>query len=111
EQLKRFVVKAVRGSAGSERASSVPMGVSRPAKRQRGVVLRAVDAVDAALAIPDQESAWLLPAVSTGLRLFARWRPDVIYSTAPPWTGQLVARALALACRRPWVADFRDPWG
>ena len=111
EQLKRFVAKAVRGSAGSERASSVPVGVSRPAKRKRGVILRAVDAVDAALAIPDQESAWLLPAVSTGLRLFATWRPDVIYSTAPPWTGQLVARALALACRRPWVADFRDPWG
>src|SRR6185436_15128831 len=52
EQLKRFVVKTVRGSAGSERASSVPVGVSRPAKRKRGVILRAVDAVDAALAIP-----------------------------------------------------------
>jgi glycosyltransferase involved in cell wall biosynthesis len=73
-------------------------------------VSRALDLLDAALAIPDHESGWCVPAVSRGLLACRGWRPDVIYSSAPPWTGQLVARALATMLRRPWVADFRDPW-
>jgi hypothetical protein len=74
-------------------------------------VLRAKDVIDAALAIPDRESGWLLP--SLGKMLLRQLRsepPDVIYSSAPPWTGQLVAAALKRALHRPWVADFRDPW-
>jgi glycosyltransferase involved in cell wall biosynthesis len=34
----------------------------------------------------------------------------VIYSSAPPWTGQVAAWAIATLTGRPWVADFRDPW-
>jgi glycosyltransferase involved in cell wall biosynthesis len=37
-------------------------------------------------------------------------RPDVIYSSAPPWSGHVVALALAQYAKRPWMADFRDPW-
>jgi glycosyltransferase involved in cell wall biosynthesis len=75
------------------------------------VLAGAKDVVDAALSIPDRESGWLLPAWSTGVwdRLRAE-PPDVIYSSAPPWTGQLVAAGLKAALRRPWLADFRDPW-
>ena len=80
------------------------------AGRSRGLFGRAIDIVDAALAIPDHESGWLIPAVTRGLRAVRGNRPDVIYSSAPPWTGQLVAGVLArrFGCR--WVADFRDPW-
>jgi glycosyltransferase involved in cell wall biosynthesis len=78
---------------------------------KRGVVGRAIDAVDAALAIPDHESAWLVPAIMRGLAISATWRPEVLYSSSPPWTAQLVTYALASALRCPWVADFRDPWG
>jgi glycosyltransferase involved in cell wall biosynthesis len=67
--------------------------------------------VDAAFSIPDQEIGWLVPAVHKGItNQSGSDRPDVIYSSAPPWTGQLVAAALSHALRRPWVADFRDPW-
>jgi glycosyltransferase involved in cell wall biosynthesis len=83
---------------------------SAPAAR-RSPLLQVLDVIDAALAIPDQEAAWLLPAITRGVTTCARWRPDVIYSSAPAWTGQLVAGALAAALRCPWVADFRDPWG
>lgn len=71
---------------------------------------RAIDVIDAALAIPDHESGWLMPAVATGLTACWSRRPDVLYSSAPPWTGQLVAGTLARLMRCPWVADFRDPW-
>jgi glycosyltransferase involved in cell wall biosynthesis len=74
-------------------------------------IARAKDIVDAALAIPDRESGWLLPAICAGIAARVRgFRPDVIYSSAPPWTGQLVAAGLRQILRRPWVADFRDPW-
>jgi glycosyltransferase involved in cell wall biosynthesis len=42
--------------------------------------------------------------------MLASGRPDVIYSSAPPWSVQVVAWILARASGRPWVADFRDPW-
>lgn len=69
------------------------------------------DFVEAALDIPDKESGWMAPAILRGLRhMAASGRPDVIYSSAPPWSGQVVAWVLAVLSRRPWLADFRDPW-
>ena len=91
-----------------------PGHATAPRRPRRGIRARAValhDLLDAAVAIPDRESAWLLPALVRGAcASVLRARPDVIYSSAPPWTGQLVAAALARILRRPWVADFRDPW-
>jgi glycosyltransferase involved in cell wall biosynthesis len=66
--------------------------------------------VNAILGIPDQHLGWLAPAVAAGVMATTGRTPDVIYSTSPPWTGQLVARMLATWLRVPWVADFRDPW-
>jgi len=66
--------------------------------------------LQALLRIPDQHVGWTVPAVAQGVAAGLRRRADVLYSTAPPWTGQLVARALASALGCPWVADFRDPW-
>ena len=79
--------------------------------KRRGGVARAKDVVDAMLAIPDREIGWLLPALGrTSLHLVRSAAPDVIYSSSPPWTGQLVALGLKALLRKPWVADFRDPW-
>jgi glycosyltransferase involved in cell wall biosynthesis len=57
-----------------------------------------------------RRSGWLVPAVIKGARELRHQRPDVIYSSAPPWTGPIVAYMLRLLLRAPWVADFRDPW-
>jgi glycosyltransferase involved in cell wall biosynthesis len=97
-----------------ERDRSVsPAARRRPAEqsRLRKTIGWLKDGIDATLEIPDKECAWIAPAVARGLRdMLAHGRPDVIYSTAPPWSGQVVGLALALVCRRPWMADFRDPW-
>jgi glycosyltransferase involved in cell wall biosynthesis len=79
----------------------VPAGVN---------VVRAPVLRPSPVSIPDQHVGWIPPAVVRGLAAGLRRRPDVLYSTAPPWTGQLVARGLASALGCPWVADFRDPW-
>ena len=81
-------------------ASSAATGRLRELKRHLQALLR----------IPDQHVGWVLPAAAKGIAAGMRQRPDVLYSTAPPWTGQLVARAIASALGCPWVADFRDPW-
>lgn len=97
-----------RGDGGARREPPPRLASRRGAMAG---IARAKDVIDAALAIPDRESGWLLPALGKGLLAHLRAEtPDVIYSSAPPWTGQLVAAGLKLALRRPWVADFRDPW-
>ena len=85
-------------------ASTSPTDVRRPLLLQIG------DVIDGALAIPDHESGWYVPAVLKGIKACAGRVPDVVYSSAPAWTGHLVAHTLASIFRRPWIADFRDPW-
>jgi hypothetical protein len=116
-------VRAVRPFNAIERmmlgrSSAVEGSVpSRPGKtpgRSRrswlAPVASAKNFVEAVLDIPDKESGWIAPAVARGLRYIISTKPDVIYSSAPPWSGQAVALTLAAASRLPWVADFRDPW-
>lgn len=112
EALKSLVPRRTGGGATDKAPSTSATAATHAPKRPRqpSALKRALDSVDAALAIPDQESAWLVPAVAVALAHYRGRRPDVLYSSAPPWTGQLVARALSTALRCPWVADFRDPW-
>lgn len=111
EALKRFAKHALRSDASSGGVAASAAVAHRERSGQRSHVARALDVVDAAFAIPDQESAWMLPAIVRGLVVGTGAPPDVLYSSAPPWTTQLVASALASILRCPWVADFRDPWG
>jgi glycosyltransferase involved in cell wall biosynthesis len=48
-----------------------------------------------------------LPRVLRAARAFA---PDAVWSTADPWSSHALARRIASAQQRPWIADFRDPW-
>jgi glycosyltransferase involved in cell wall biosynthesis len=111
EALKGMVRKSVAASPRHDGAAPASSPTEAPGGKKRERSIRgAVDLVDAMLAIPDNESGWIAPAVMQGLAACRGARPDVIYSSAPPWTGQLVARTLAGCLQRPWVADFRDPW-
>jgi glycosyltransferase involved in cell wall biosynthesis len=60
--------------------------------------------------IPDSEAGWIIPAIVQGWFMRRHWKPAVIYSSAPPWSGHLVAATLAALTGAPWIADFRDPW-
>jgi glycosyltransferase involved in cell wall biosynthesis len=63
-----------------------------------------------ALAFPDI-GAWRIPAiVQLAMRLHRRHRFDAIFSSGMPFSDHLAALAVQTALRRPWVADFRDPW-
>jgi glycosyltransferase involved in cell wall biosynthesis len=60
--------------------------------------------------IPDMRNDWIKTAVPAGRRLVEEWRPDIIFASAPPFTGLIVAGRLGRAFNIPWVADFRDLW-
>ena len=62
------------------------------------------------LHIPDMRASWIDTALPSGRRLMEQWRPEIIFASAPPYTGLIVASRLARAFHVPWVADFRDLW-
>ncbi len=60
--------------------------------------------------IPDNEILWLPFAVLKGIRIIRKYKPELIYSTASPFTDHLIALLLVKLSGLPWVADFRDLW-
>jgi glycosyltransferase involved in cell wall biosynthesis len=105
------LTRAVRRIGFRRRASAPTQNPGLPSPAAPATPRLGIQAIIEHLCgIPDSDAGWLLPAVVRGL--IATWRqpPDVIFSSAPPWTGHLVAYLLASVLRRPWVADFRDPW-
>lgn len=59
---------------------------------------------------PDTHVGWWPAAVWTGYRLACELDARVLYTTGPPHSAHLVGLTLKRLTKRPWVADFRDPW-
>lgn len=62
------------------------------------------------LLYPDSVYSWIDHAVKVSRPLLKLGEFDLLYSTSPPHSAQLAARALKREFGLPWVADFRDPW-
>lgn len=63
------------------------------------------------LFIPDARIGWFPFAVKAGVKMIKSSEIDLIYACSPPHTVQVIAGAIARKTQKPWVADFRDPWG
>jgi len=62
------------------------------------------------LGAPDKAILWAPFAVLEGIKVISRRNPDVIYSTAPPFSDHLVGLILKKITGRPLIVDFRDAW-
>lgn len=60
--------------------------------------------------VPDSRIGWYPSAVRMGSEIIRKESPNIILSSAPPYTAHLVAKKLKRKFHLPWVADFRDPW-
>lgn len=60
--------------------------------------------------IPDARKGWRPFAVKKGLEIIKQEKIDLIFSSSPPHSLQLIAKKLSKETKLPWVADFRDPW-
>ncbi len=56
----------------------------------------------------DSRLPWVPFAYRIGKRIIERLSPDVVMSTAPPFSDHLVGLKLKKYAGIPWVADFRD---
>lgn len=66
--------------------------------------------IRAALFVPDARIGWLPFALAQALRIHRDRPVDAVLSTGPPFTTHLIGKTVAARIRRPWVADYRDPW-
>jgi glycosyltransferase involved in cell wall biosynthesis len=60
--------------------------------------------------IPDSKILWRRHAMRTVQTLLENESFDALYSTSPPHSTHLIAKALAHRHGLKWVADFRDSW-
>lgn len=72
-----------------------------------GEVRRALDGL---AYVPDRQVGWLPLAFPQALLLARRHRVEAIFSTSTPYSDHLLGLALSRALKKPWIADFRDPW-
>lgn len=62
------------------------------------------------LQFPDRFSGWLPFAIARGILSVWKYDVDLIYSSAPPYSGTLAGLLTKVVTRRVLVSDFRDPW-
>ena len=95
-------------SPAKDGASTAP---ARNGGRGRGGMLNAIrGAVHRRLLVPDAQIAWLPGALAHSLKIARREGIRLVYTTSPPNSVQILGGLVAKLLRRPWVADFRDPW-
>jgi len=58
--------------------------------------------------LPDDAQGFIPPAVTAARRAFGKL-PDLVYTSAPPFSAHLAGLRLARRGVR-WLAEFRDPW-
>lgn len=62
------------------------------------------------LSFPDR-GIWRLPAaVKLALKLHRQYHFDAVFSSGMPFSDHLIGLAVHYVLRKPWLADFRDPW-
>jgi glycosyltransferase involved in cell wall biosynthesis len=76
----------------------------------RGVHTSIIEGVRWIIGFPDTYKGWVPFAVESLQQLSRAAVPDVILSTSPPASAQLIGARAQRILRRPWVADFRDLW-
>ena len=62
------------------------------------------------LFIPDARVGWKRYAVREGKKIIRSENIDLILTSSPPHSLQLIGQALARETGKPWIADYRDPW-
>ncbi len=68
------------------------------------------DFLDNYLFIPDSKMRWLPCGFFTSLKAARKEKVDLLFSSSYPYTVHIIALLVNKFYRKPWIADFRDPW-
>lgn len=88
----------------------VASGASGPTSRRQGMLGSLRATVHRRVLIPDPQIAWVPGALLHGLRIARREGVRLVYTSSPPNSVHLLGGLMAAMLKRPWIADFRDPW-
>ncbi len=81
--------------------SHVPKGI-------KATILRLISSIF--IWLPDDKLGWVPIGILKGMHIIRKEKIDVILTTSPPHSVQLIGLILKLMTRIKWIADFRDPW-
>jgi hypothetical protein len=101
-EFSRLARQPPSGGGAADKAAHQPVTRSVLSRRLRRVVKQVI--------FPDMQIGWYPAAAAGGMRVLRERTFDLIFSSAFPITGHLVAGTLAKRSSLPWVAEFRDPW-
>lgn len=85
-------------------------------KNKTGLADRLAEFIRATFFIPDARRYWLKHALKEGKKIIDTEKPDLIFSSSPPYTCALIAMKLKKYYERKygkkinWITDFRDAW-
>lgn len=77
---------------------------ANPVKKILGI------AYDEVLTFPDPQWPWYVLGRQQALRVARKVRPDIVLSSALPFSSHLLAAYIKKKLNVPWVADYRDLW-
>lgn len=79
-------------------------------RKDGGLGFKLIKWIRANFFIPDARKGWNRAAVKLGLRIIKEEKPNLIFTSSPPHSLQLIGYKLKKKTGIKWVADFRDPW-
>jgi len=93
---------------GRQQQEALPVGLLTDKKKN--IIERFASWVRANLFVPDARIGWIPFATRKALQIIEDENIDLIFSSSPPHSLQLIAKKLKQKTGLPWVADYRDPW-
>ena len=112
-EFERFARSADGLLSNEERATAPARPAAEPPRRSslsRRLLKSLAAFVQKHLLVPDAQITWVPGAFFRSLSLLRREAVDIVYTSSPPNSGQVLGLLLKIASGRPWVADLRDPW-
>jgi glycosyltransferase involved in cell wall biosynthesis len=94
----------------TKRASGEALPVGLLADRKKSIAERIASWIRVNLFVPDARVGWKPFATKKALEIIRKEDIDLIFSSSPPHSLQIIAKRLKKRTGLPWVADFRDRW-
>lgn len=93
---------------GRQQQETLPVGLLTTKKKN--FIERFASSIRTNFFVPDARIGWIPFATKRALEIMRDEKIDLIFSSSPPHSLQLIAKKLKKKTGLPWVTDFRDPW-
>jgi len=100
--------KAYKRLTLKDKEESLPTAMLTMANQS--LIDRAAFFLRANLFVPDARIGWIPFAIKKARDIVSEEKIDLIYTSSPPHSLQLIGLVLKRLVKLPWVVDLRDPW-